>query len=69
MSWIDWVDMIVPMFFVVGMGFYSRCCIKNVTDYLADGRYVISVEGLAVITLTGYTEAHYKNGRDGQRPE
>ena len=70
MSWIDWIIMIVPMFFVVGMGFYSRRYIKDVTDYLAAGRvagrYVISVgdiaQGLAVITLIGYTEAHYKTG-------
>ena len=70
MSWIDWLIMVVPMIFVVGMGFYSRRYIKGVTDYLAAGRvagrYVISVgdvaQGLAVITLIGYTEAHYKTG-------
>ena len=62
--------MVIPMFFVIGMGFYSRKYIKDVTDYLAAGRvarrYVISVgdvaQGLAVITLIGYTEAHYKTG-------
>ena len=70
MSWIDWTIMIVPMVFVIFMGFYSRKYIKGVTDYLAAGRvagrYVISVgdvaQGLAVITLIGYTEAHYKTG-------
>ena len=70
MSWIDWLIMVIPMFFVIGMGFYSRKYIKDVTDYLAAGRvarrYVISVgdvaQGLAVITLIGYTEAHYKTG-------
>ena len=70
MSWIDWVIMIVPMIFVIGMGFYSRRYIKGVTDYLAAGRvagrYVISVgdvaQGLAVITLIGYIEARYKTG-------
>ena len=70
MSWIDWIIMIVPMIFVIGMGFYSRKYIKGVADYLAAGRvagrYVISVgdvaQGLAVITLIGYTEAHYKTG-------
>ena len=70
MSLIDWIIMIAPMVFVIGMGFYSRRYIKGVTDYLAAGRvagrYVISVgdvaQGLAVITLIGYTEAHYKTG-------
>ena len=70
MSWIDWTIMIVPMIFVMFMGFYSRKYIRGVTDYLAAGRvagrYVISVgdvaKGLAVITLIGYTEAHYKTG-------
>ena len=70
MNWIDWCIMIVPMAFVIFMGFYSRKYIKGVTDYLAAGRvagrYVISVgdvaQGLAVITLIGYTEAHYKTG-------
>ena len=70
MSWIDWAIMIVPMIFVIFMGFYSRKYIRGVTDYLAAGRvagrYVISVgdvaQGLAVITLIGYTEAHYKTG-------
>ena len=70
MSWIDWTIMIVPMIFVMFMGFYSRKYIKGVTDYLAAGRvagrYVLTVgdvaQGLAVITLIGYTEAHYKTG-------
>ena len=70
MSAIDWIIMVVPMFLVIGMGFYSRRYIKGVSDYLAAGRvagrYVISVgdvaQGLAVITLIGYTEAHYKTG-------
>ena len=70
MSWIDWIIMIVPMLFVIGMGFYTKRYIRGVTDYLAAGRvagrYVLSVgdvaKGLAVITLIGYTEAHYKTG-------
>ena len=70
MSVIDWLITIVPMIFVIWLGFYSRRYIKGVSDYLAAGRvagrYVLSVsgvaEGLAVITLIGYTEAHYKTG-------
>ena len=71
MSVIDWIITVVPMIFVVWLGFYSRRYIKGVSDYLAAGRvagrYVLSVssvaEGLAVITLIGYLEAHYKIGR------
>ncbi|MBR1965635.1 MAG: sodium:panthothenate symporter [Lentisphaeria bacterium] len=70
MSWIDWVIMIVPMVFIMYMGFYSKKYVKGVSDFLAAGRlagrYVISVGdvalGLAVITLIGNTEAHYKTG-------
>ncbi|MBO4511622.1 MAG: hypothetical protein J5746_02540 [Victivallales bacterium] len=70
MSWIDWIITIVPMIFVMFMGFYSQKYIKGVTDYLAAGRvagrYVLTVgdvaQNLAVITLIGYTEAHYKAG-------
>ena len=70
MHWMDWIIMIVPMVFVMGMGFYSRRYIKGVSDYLAAGRvagrYVISVGdvalALAVITMIGYVEAHYKTG-------
>ena len=70
MSLIDWIILIVPMAFVMFMGLYSRKYIKGVSDYLAAGRvagrYVLTVgdlaQGLAVITLIGYTEAHYKTG-------
>jgi len=61
MSILDWAIAIIPMIFVLYMGFYSRRYIKGVTDYLAAGRvagrYVLSVgsvaTGLAVLTLIG----------------
>ena len=70
LSWIDWIIMTVPVVFVIFMGFYTRRYIRGVTDYLAAGRvagrYVITVgdvaSSLAVVTLIGYTEAHYKAG-------
>ena len=70
MSWIDWLLMLVPMVFIVYMGFYSKKYIRGVSDYLAAGRlagrYVLTVSdvalGLAVITLIGYVEAQYKTG-------
>ena len=59
MSLLDWIIALVPLAFVIYMGFYSRRYIKGVSDYLAAGRvagrYVITVsdiaEGLAVLTL------------------
>ena len=70
MSVLDWIITVVPIIFIVGMGFYSRRYIKGVSDYLAAGRvagrYVLSVSGLAealaVVTLIGYVEACYKTG-------
>ena len=70
MAWYDWLIMIVPMVFVMGMGFWSRRYIKGVSDYLAAGRvagrYVLSVGDVAlalgVITMIGYVEAQYKAG-------
>ena len=70
MSWIDWVIVIVPTLFVLGMGLYSRRYLRDVTTFLSAGRvcgrYVISVgdvaSGLSVIGLMRYVEVHYKTG-------
>ena len=61
MSLIDWIIFVVPLFFIVGMGYHSRRYIKGVADFLAAGRicgrYVICVAdvvgALAVVTLVG----------------
>ena len=64
MSVLDWIITVVPLIFVVGIGFYSRRYIKGVSDYLAAGRvagrYVLSVSGLAE-ALAGVT----LKGRNG----
>ena len=70
MSWIDWLIVVIPVTFVVGMGFYSRKYIRGVADFLAAGRvcgrYVISVgdvaNALSIIALVAYVEVHYKTG-------
>lgn len=70
MGLLDWAIMVLPMAFVLWMGWYSKRYVKGVSDYLAAGRvagrYVISVGdvalALAVITMIGYVEAHYKTG-------
>ena len=50
MGLIDWLIVIIPVAFVVGMAVYSRKYIRGVADYLAAGRiagrYVISVSGI-----------------------
>ena len=70
MSFWDWMIVIVPTLFVLGMGLYSRRYLRDVTTFLSAGRvcgrYVISVgdvaSGLSVIGLMRYVEVHYKTG-------
>ena len=70
MGWIDWLIVIIPVTFVVGMGVYSRKYIRGVADFLAAGRvcgrYVISVgdmaNALSIIGLVAYVEVQYKTG-------
>lgn len=70
MSWIDWLIVIVPVAFVLWVGFHSRKYIRGVVDFLAAGRicgrYVISVgdiaSALSIIGLAAYVEVHYKTG-------
>ena len=68
MTWYNWLIVIVPFLFVIGMAFYARRYIRDVVDYLAAGRvcgrYVIAVAGmesaLGLITPVAYSEMHYK---------
>ncbi len=70
MSWIDWLILLVPLAFVMYMGWYSRRYVRGVADFLSAGRicgrYVICVadvaNGLSIITLVAYVEIHYKTG-------
>lgn len=70
MGLIDWLIVIIPVTFIIGMGLYSRKYIRGVTDFLAAGRvcgrYVISVgdmaNSLSIIGLVAYVEVHYKTG-------
>ncbi|MDD3953178.1 MAG: sodium:panthothenate symporter [Lentisphaeria bacterium] len=70
MGLIDWLIVIIPVLFVVGMGMYSRRYLRGVADFLAAGRvcgrYVISVgdiaNALSIIGLVAYVEVHYKTG-------
>ncbi len=70
MSWIDWLIVVIPLAFVIGVGLYSRRFVRGVADFLSAGRvcgrYVICVGDvagmLAIITLVSYVEVHYKTG-------
>jgi solute:Na+ symporter, SSS family len=70
MGLIDWLIVIIPVTFVIGMGLYSRRYIRGVADFLAAGRvcgrYVICVGDIAgalsIIGLVAYVEVHYKTG-------
>ena len=70
MTWYNWLIVIIPLIFVMGMGIYSRRYINDVTAFLSAGRvcgrYVIAVgdiaNGLSIIGVLAYVEAHYKSG-------
>ena len=70
MGLIDWLIVIIPVMFVIGIGFYSRKYVRSVADFLSAGRvcgrYVICASdvanSLSIITLVSYVEVHYKTG-------
>ncbi len=70
MTWYDWLIVLVPLTFVMGMGLYTRRYIKGVSDYLAAGRicgrYVLCLGDLAnalsIIGLISYLEVRYSSG-------
>jgi Na+/proline symporter len=70
MSWIDWLIVIIPVAFVIGIGINSRKYVRSVADFLSAGRvcgrYVICASdvanALSIITLVAYVEVHYKTG-------
>ena len=70
MIWYDWLILILPVCFVMYMGFYVKRYIRGVSDFLSAGRlcgrYVISVgdvaNAISIITLVSYIEMHYKTG-------
>ena len=70
MTWYDWLILILPVCFVMYMGFYTRRYVRGVSDFLSAGRlcgrYVISMgdvaNSLSIIGLVGYLEMRYKTG-------
>ncbi len=70
MHWLDWIIVVIPLFFIIGTAFYVKRYVRGVADFLVAGRvagrYVISVadmeSALGIITLVGYVESRYQTG-------
>lgn len=70
MSWIDWLIVVVPVVFIIGIAFYAKRYARSAADFLAAGRvagrYVISVgdlmSWLSVIILIAGCEQTYQTG-------
>ena len=70
MAWFDWIILVVPVVFVMAMGFYARRYIHGVSDFLACGRvcgrYVLCMgdvaNALSISGLVALIEAKYATG-------
>ncbi len=70
MTLVDWLIVLIPVAFVLYMGYYSRRYIRGVVDFLSAGRlcgrYLICVadmvNALSVLGLVAYAEIHYRTG-------
>ncbi len=70
MHWVDWLIVVLPVAFVLGIAIDSKRYAKGVVNYLAAGRvagrYVLTVgdmtTGIGIVTLMAYVESHYKTG-------
>ena len=67
---LDWLIIILPVVFVLIMGWRSRRYVTQVSDFLSAGRlcgrYLLSVAdvaySLSIMGLVGYVEIHYRTG-------
>ena len=67
---LDWLIIILPVSFVLYMGWRSRRYVIQVSDFLSAGRlcgrYLISIadiaNGLSIMGLVAYVEVHYRTG-------
>ncbi len=70
MSLTDWLITLIPLAFVMGIGFYVRKYTRGVANFVQAGRlcgrYVICVgdiaNALSIIGIVTYIEMHYKTG-------
>ena len=67
---LDWLIIVLPIAFVLYMGWRSRRYVAQVSDFLTagrlGGRYILGVadiaNGLSIISLVAYVEVHYRTG-------
>ena len=67
---LDWLIIVLPIAFVIYMGWRSRRYVAQVSDFLTagrlGGRYILGVadiaNGLSIISLVAYVEVHYRTG-------
>ncbi|MBE6392321.1 MAG: hypothetical protein E7042_09035, partial [Lentisphaerae bacterium] len=67
---LDWLIIIIPVSFVLYMGWYSRRYVVQVSDFLSAGRlcgrYLISIadiaNALSIMGLVAFVEVHYRTG-------
>jgi len=70
MNWYDWCIVLVPLAFVLYMGFYSGKYMKGVVDFLAGGRVCgrymltasVEAQAMSVITIVAGIEVAYQTG-------
>lgn len=70
MTLLDWLIVLIPLSFVMALGFHSRKYIRGVVDFLSAGRlcerYVLTVgdiaNGISIVSIVSYCEMRYKAG-------
>ena len=70
MTWMDWLIMLIPVAFILYMGYHARRYVRSVADFLSAGRlcgrYLICVadmtNALSIMGLVAYVEVHYRTG-------
>ena len=70
MNLLDWLIVLIPVSFILYMGYHSRKYIRGVADFLSAGRlcgrYLICVanmtNALSILALVSYVEIHYRVG-------
>ena len=66
MHWIDWVIVVVPVLFILGVAVHVRKYVRGVADFLVAGRYVIAVgdmqSALSIVVFVAICERDYQCG-------
>ena len=70
MNLLDWLIVLIPVAFILYMGYFSRRYVRGVADFLSAGRlcgrYLICVadmtNAMSIMGLVAYVEVHYRTG-------